>query len=41
MLKDGEKITEVQLNSLINSYLIECSEIMLEYAIELETDAIL
>ena len=37
MLEDGEKVIEVQLNSLTNSYLIECSEIVLEYAIKLET----
>ena len=37
MLEDGEKVIEVQLNSLTNSYLIECSEMMFEYAIKLET----
>lgn len=37
------KITEIQLNTKVNSYLIECSEMLLEYELELEilTDAIL
>lgn len=43
MLRDEEKITEAQLNTIVNSYLIECSEMILEYEIELQilTDAIL
>jgi len=42
MLED-RKLTEIQLNNLVNSYLIECSEKIFKYAIELETltDAIL
>lgn len=43
ILKGEEKINEAQLNTMVNSYLIECSEMLLEYGLELEilTDAIL
>lgn len=43
ILKGSKTVTEVQLNTMVNSYLLECSEMSLEYELELEilTDAIL
>lgn len=41
-MTNSKLLIEAQLNTEVNSYLIECSEIMLEYELELEilTDAI-
>ena len=36
-MNTGKNLTETQLNSLVNSYLIECSEMIFDNAIELET----
>lgn len=43
MLKNEEKMNEAQMNIMVNSYLIECTEMIFEYELELEilTDAIL
>lgn len=41
--ENTKKLTETQMNTEVNSYLLECAEMMLEYELELETltDAIL
>lgn len=43
MLNITRQITDAQLNTIVNSHLTECSEMMLDYELELEilTDAIL
>jgi len=43
LLKDSRKLTETEMNTKANSYLLECAEMMLEYELELSilTDAIL